>query len=158
MRASGDASENRRNSFSRADETSLSQIRQPLRITIVLSPEDPRLADYEQNVLRKLRRVLPRLDVQYAASSVTGLFERPEDHYGEIWYEMNGQKVLERSAIEQVVLETIYNLAGVAAPQRAEEEVFSGYPLAAHPRGAAWTFYIVWPLGIVLVWWMVRRS
>ena len=158
VRASGDASENRRNSFSRTDEVSLRQIRQPLRITVVLSPEDPRLADYEQNVLRKLRRVLPRLEVQYAAATVTGLFEKPEDHYGEIWYEMNGQKVMERSAIEQVVLETIYKLAGVAAPQHAEEDVFRGYPLAAHPRGAAWIFYIVWPLGIVLVWWIVRRS
>jgi ABC-2 type transport system permease protein len=100
MRASWDASENRRNSFSRADEAALRQIAQPLKITIVLSPEDPRLSDFEQNVLRKLRRVLPRLDVDYASSSRTGLFEKPEDHYGEIWYEMNGQKIMERSTIE----------------------------------------------------------
>jgi hypothetical protein len=58
----------------------------------VLAPEDPRLADFERDILRKLRRTLPQLRVQYAASSVSGLFEKPEDHYGEIWYEMNGQK------------------------------------------------------------------
>ena len=50
-----------------------------------------------------------------------GLFEKPEDHYGEIWYEMNGQKIMERSAIEQVVLETIYRLAGVSPPEKSDE-------------------------------------
>src|SRR5207249_8773749 len=62
--------ENRRNSFSREDETILRRIQQPLTITVVLSPEDPRLADFDQNVLRKLQRVMPRLRVNYAASTV----------------------------------------------------------------------------------------
>ena len=133
------------------------QIHQPLTINVVLSPEDPRLADLEQNVLRKLQRVLPRLEVHYTASTVTGLFEKPEDHYGEIWYEMNGQKVMERSTIEQVVLETIYKLSGVTTPEQTQENVFSGYPLTAHPRGAGWIFYAVWPLMVVFAWWLVRR-
>src|SRR6185295_3570909 len=122
-----------------------------------LAPEDPRLADYEQNVLRKLRRVLPRLEVDYGASSRTGLFEKPEDHYGEIWYELNGQKIMERSTIEEVVLEQIYKLSGIAAPQRLEENAYAGYPLAVRARGAAWIFYAAWPLLIVLAWWFVRR-
>jgi ABC-2 type transport system permease protein len=157
VRASWDASENRRNSFSRADEATLRQIQQPLKITVVLSPEDPRLTDYEQNVLRKLRRVLPRIEVDYAASGRTGLFEKPEDHYGEIWYEMNGQKVMERSTIEEVVLEQIYKLAAINPPLRLEENVFSGYPLAVQSRGASWLFYGLWPLLIAVVWWLVRR-
>jgi ABC-2 type transport system permease protein len=156
-RASWDMSENRRNSFSRADEAALRQINQPLRVTVMLAPEDPRLADYEQNVLRKLRRVLPRLDVEYGASGRTGLFEKPEDHYGEIWYEMNGQKIMERSTIEEVVLEQIYKLSGIGAPQKMEDDTFAGYPLAARARGAAWIFYAIWPLGIALGWWLVRR-
>jgi len=36
----------------------------------------------------------------YAGNGRMGLFEKPEDHYGEIWYEMNGQRVMERSTIE----------------------------------------------------------
>jgi hypothetical protein len=158
VRASWDASENRRNSFSRADEATLGQIQQPLKITVVLSPEDPRLTDYEQNVLRKLRRVLPRLDVDYAAKSSTGLFEKPEDHYGEIWYEMNGQKAMERSTIEQVVLEQIYKLAAINPPARAEENVFSGYPLAVRARGASWLFYGLWPLMTIILWWIKNRA
>lgn len=56
LRASRDLSENRRNSFSSVDEAALRGIKQPLKITIFLSPEDPRLTDFEQNVLKKLRR------------------------------------------------------------------------------------------------------
>ena len=157
VRASWDASENRRNSFSRADEATLRQIQQPLRITVVLSPEDPRLTDYEQNVLRKLRRVLPRLNVDYSSTSRTGLFERPEDHYGEIWYEMGGQKIMERSTIEEVVLEQIYKLAAVNPPLRSEESTFSGYPLSVRARGASLIFYGLWPLVIIILWWVKNR-
>jgi hypothetical protein len=158
MRASWDGSENRRNSFSRADEAALGQIAQPLKITIVLSPEDPRLSDYEQNILRKLRRVLPRLDVDYSSTSRTGLFEKPEDHYGEIWYEMNGQKIMERSAIEEIVLEQIYKLAGINPPARSEENAFSGYPLSARARGAGLIFYGLWPLITIAAWWGQNRA
>jgi ABC-2 type transport system permease protein len=157
VRASWDASENRRNSFSRADEAALSQIRLPLKITVVLSPEDPRLNDFEQNVLRKLRRVLPRLEVDYAGNSRTGLFEKPEDHYGEIWYEMNGRKTMERSTIEEIVLEQIYQLASVNPPVRPEENAFGGYPLAVQARGAAWLFYGLWPLMTIIFWWAKNR-
>jgi ABC-2 type transport system permease protein len=158
VRASWDASENRRNSFSRADEAALSQIREPLRITVFLSPEDPRLTDFEQNVLRKLRRVLPSLEVDYTSTSRTGLFEKPEDHYGEIWYEMRGQEIMERSTIEEVVLEQIYKLAAIGPPARAEENAVSGYPLAVRARGAAWLFYGLWPLLTIIVWWIKNRA
>jgi hypothetical protein len=157
VRASWDVSENRRNSFPRNDEVALSQIQQPLKITVVLSPEDPRLADYEQNILRKLRRVLPRLDVEYPSSGRTGLFEKPEDHYGEIWYEMNGRRVMERSTIEEVVLEQIYHLAAISPPARSEENAFSGYPLSVTPRGASWIFYGLWPLIMTIAWLFSSR-
>ena len=157
VRASWDASENRRNSFSRADEAVLNQIQQPLRLTVFLSPEDPRLTDFEQNVLRKLRRVLPKLEVDYSSTSRTGLFEKTEDHYGEIWYEMGGQKIMERSTIEEVVLEQIYKLAAISPPARPEENPTSGYPLAVRPRAAAWLFYGVWPLMMIVLWWIKNR-
>lgn len=158
VRASWDASENRRNSFARADEVALSQIQQPLKITVVLSPEDPRLTDFEQNVLRKLRRVLPHLEVVYVSNSRTGLFEKPEDHYGEIWCEMNGQKIMDRSTIEEVVLEQIYKLARVNQPARIDENSFSGYPLSVSARGASWLFYGLWPLLTIAAWWLMNRS
>jgi len=157
VRASWDLSENRRNSFSRADEAALQQIKEPLHISVNLAPEDPRLTDLEQNVLKKLRRNLDDVRVDYAAASQTGLFEGADDHYGEIWYEMRGQRVMDRSTIEQVVLEHVYQLAGVAAPA-AEEDDFPGYPLAPSARGAAWMFYGLWPALTILFWWLTRRE
>lgn len=156
-RTSWDYSENRRNSFPAADETLLRQIHEPLSVTVYLAAEDPRLTDLEQNVLKKLRRILPRVDVDYAAGSRTGLFENAADHYGEIWYELHGQRVMERSTIEPVVLEQLYKLAGLTPPVPAEENDFPGYPLAVRPRGAAWLFYGLWPGLTILAWWLIRR-
>lgn len=161
-RASWDLSENRRNSFPATDEALLRQIHEPLHMTVYLSPEDPRLTDLEQNVLKKLRRLLPQLEVDYAAGTRTGLFENAADHYGEVWYEMGGQKLMERSTIEPVVLEQIYTLAGLTPPpptqqQQAEESDFPGYPLAAQPVWAAWLFYGLWPLLTIFFWWLIRR-
>jgi ABC-2 type transport system permease protein len=157
LRPSWDLSENRRNSFSVADEALLQQINEPLRVTVFLSPEDPRLTDLERSILSKLRRVLPRVDVDYAATSLTGLFEDSEDHYGEVWYEMGGRKVASRSTTEPIVLEQIYQLAGMNQPEQ-EEDGFSGYPLAARPRGATWIFYVICPLATILAWWLIRNK
>ncbi|HEY0765173.1 MAG TPA: ABC transporter permease subunit [Pyrinomonadaceae bacterium] len=156
LRASRDLSENRRNSFSTVDEAALRGIKQPLKITIFLSPEDPRLTDFEQNVLKKLRRSLDKLDIEYAASSRTGLFNS-EEHYGEIFYELGGQKVVERSTIEEAVLDQIYTLSGVTVPDRSADEGFPGYPLAARPKHAFAIFYFFWPLFVIATWWLSRR-
>jgi ABC-2 type transport system permease protein len=156
-RASWDLSENRRNSFPRADEAALRQIREPMRVTINLAAEDPRLMDYERGVLNKMRRVLPRLEVVYAAQSRTGLFEGAEERYGEIWYELGGRKAMNRSTTEPIVLEQLYQLAGIAAPAPSDEPVFPGYPLAAHPKGARLVFYALWPLAVILAWRLARH-
>lgn len=157
VRRSWDVSENRRNSFSAVDEVALRQVNQPLKITIFLAPEDPRLTDFEQNVLKKLRRSLGKLDVEYAATSRSGLFENAEDRYGEIWYELGGQKAVEPSTIEEVVLDQIYKLANVSSPDRAIDEGFPGYPLAAQPKYATAFFYFLWPLLVIASWWVFRR-
>jgi ABC-2 type transport system permease protein len=157
VRQSWDVSENRRNSFSTADEALLRQVDQPLKITIFLAPEDPRLTDFEQNVLKRLRRSLSKLEVEYAATSRSGLFENAEDHYGEIWYELGGQKAVEPSTIEEVVLDQIYKLANVSSPERSIEEGFPGYPLAAQPKYASAIFYFLWPLLVIISWFLFRR-
>ena len=153
---SWDLSENHRNSFPPADELALREIRQPLLIQVFLSPEDPRLTDFEQNVLKKLRRIMPSMQIVYSSTSRSGLFDS-EDHYGEIWYQIGDQKVMDRSTIEQVVLEQIYKIAGRSAPEPIEQKEFPGYPLAASPRWASLIFYGIWPLTIGGVWLIRRR-
>ncbi|MEP7340318.1 MAG: ABC transporter permease [Acidobacteriota bacterium] len=160
---SWETSENRRNSFPQTDETALRQIHDPLRITINLAPEDPRLMDYERSILNKLKRLLPRLTAEYAAQSRTGLFQSGTggadgERYGEIWYELDGRKVMNRSTTEPIVLEQLYELAGVKAPAKTEEPEFPGYPLAAHPKAARLIFYALWPLAACLAWWLARKQ
>ncbi|HEY6391010.1 MAG TPA: hypothetical protein VIX89_07020, partial [Bryobacteraceae bacterium] len=155
-RASWDLSENRRNSFSPFAEAALAKIGHPLRVTVFLAPEDPRLMDLDRGILSKLRRIVPRLDVDYAAHSRSGLFESG-DHYGEVWYELDGRKVMSRSTTEPVVLDTLYKLAQIAPPAQPERNDYAGHPLPADPTGAAWIFYGLWPVVFVPLWWQRMR-
>lgn len=158
LRTSVDTSEDRRNSFPVGDERALSAIAAPLHVTVHLAPEDPRLADLERGVLRKLQRAMRRVEIDYAASTSTGLFEGDREHYGEIWYALGDRRVLQRSTIERVVLESVYGLAGISPPAMADgANAYSGWPLRGAPVGAAWLFYGAWPLLVALGWWWRRR-
>jgi ABC-2 type transport system permease protein len=156
LRISRDVSEDRRNSFPRADEAALASINTPLDITVYLAAEDPRLTDLERGVLAKLRRTMHDVRVTYATSGRTGLFEKPDSHYGEVWYALGDKRAMTRSTTEPIVLETIYQLAGRPAPLTAAEAVYPGYPSTARPRGAPIVFFVVWPLLIAGAWWRVR--
>ncbi len=155
LRWSRDFSEDRRNSFSRADEAALSRIRQPVAVTVNLAPEDPRLFDLERGILGKMRRVIPRFSVRYAAQTSSGLFERG-GQYGEVWYQVANRRAMVRSTIEAVVLQNLYSLAGVPPPSRGEEAPYPGYPLAARPRTAPYFFYGAWPLAAGLAYLRTR--
>jgi ABC-2 type transport system permease protein len=157
VRMSRDVSEDRRNSFPPADEAVLGAIEQPLLVTVYLAAEDPRLTDLERGALAKLKRTMRSVTVVYAAGSRSGLFERPGEHYGEIWYQLGARRDMSRSTTEPIILETIYALAGRQPPVASNESSYSGYPLAARAPLAPWIFLLVWPLGVALVWWWVRR-
>jgi ABC-type transport system involved in multi-copper enzyme maturation permease subunit len=157
IRTSRDVSEDRRNSFPRADEAALRAIDKPLRVVVYLAAEDPRLTDLERGVLAKLRRILPNVEVVYAATSRSGLFERPNQHYGEVYYELGGRRAMSRSTTEPIVLETIYELAGRQPPTAVADVSYPGYPLPARSAFAPWLFFVVWPLGVIIVWWLITR-
>ena len=155
-RTGWDLSEDRRSSFPRADEALLRTLPQPLRVTVHLAPEDPKRTDLERNILAKLQQVVPRLEVTYAAQSRTGLFEDADGHYGEIWYEVGRNRALLRSTTEPIVLEKIYELAGVAPPDAVPDPPYPGYPLTASLSGAASLFYVAWPLAAGLAFILSR--
>lgn len=156
---SWDLSENRMNSFRLADEHVLRDIREPLRIEAHLAAEDPRRVDLERLAISKLRRVLPRVRVEYVANTSTGLFEQTREHYGEIWVELGGRRAMTRATTADGVLEAIYGLAGVTAPEESGDDIFRGHPLAAPPRGAAAMFYGIWPALVVVAGvWLHRRQ
>jgi ABC-2 type transport system permease protein len=158
IRADRDVSEDRRNSFSRADEAALRRIDAPLTVTVYLAAEDPRLTDLDRGVLAKLRRTMRSVDVEYAAQSRSGLFENSNGHYGEVWYEIGGRREMNRSSTEQIVLETVYRLAGASPPTAVDESAYRGYPLAKSVTAAPWIFFVAWPLLVALAWWRATRS
>jgi ABC-type transport system involved in multi-copper enzyme maturation permease subunit len=156
VRMSFDVSENRRNSFSPVDQQALAKITEPLDITVYLAAEDPRMNDFANNVLVKLRRAVPRLRVHYPFAGRTGLFDN-DARYGEVHYRLGARSAINRSSTEEIVLGTIYGLAGVGAPRR-EESSYPGYPLAKHPAGAAVVFYLLWPVVVMALNRIARRS
>jgi ABC-2 type transport system permease protein len=156
-RPSWDLSEARINSFSRSDERVLEQITGPLHIEAHLAPQDPRRSDLERHALSKLRRVLPRLEVDYVSSTSIGLFEQTRPQYGEIWYELGDRREMSRTTTTDGVLEAVYAVAGVDPPQVGDDEVFRGHPLAAPPAHAAAVFSGVWPATVVATGVFMRR-
>jgi hypothetical protein len=116
-----------------------------LRLEVHLAPQDPRRYDLERHALSKLRRTLPRLQVEYVSATQVGLFEQTSRDYGEIFYDLGGRRAASRATSAEGVLETIYELAGVRPPVTSDEDVYRGEPLAAPPRGAALVFYALWP-------------
>ena len=78
--------------------------------------------------------------MDFASATSIGLFEQTTEHYGEIWYQLNGRKVMSRTTTVEGALEAIYALAGLTGPEESES-VFRGHPLAAPPKGAAAIFY-----------------
>jgi ABC-type transport system involved in multi-copper enzyme maturation permease subunit len=156
VRTSFDLSENRRNSLPRADAAALAAIHEPLDITVYLAAEDPRMNDFANDVLVKLRRAVPRLRVHYPFAGRTGLFDN-DPRYGEVHYRLGAHTAVNRSSTEEIVLETIYGLAGAGVPRR-EESSYPGYPLRHAPGGAAAVFYLLWPLAVLGLNRMARRS
>ncbi|HEX7808249.1 MAG TPA: ABC transporter permease, partial [Thermoanaerobaculia bacterium] len=116
-----DLSEDRRNSFSRADEQLLRTIDAPVTIRMHLAAEDPRANDYERNVLTKLRRTLRDLRVEYPYAGRSGLFENDE-RYGTIVYRVGDKEASSRSTTEEIVLDDLETLAGLTPPERGTSE------------------------------------
>ena len=152
---SADLSEDRRNSFSPADERLLRSIDKPVDITLYVAAEDPRANDYERNVLTKLRRTVRDLRVDYPYGGRTLLFEN-DPRYGTIDYRIGAKHVVSRSTTEEIVLDELETLAGLTPPQRGES-AYPGYPLRAPPLHAATLFYVVWPLLVATAWRLCSR-
>ncbi len=145
-----DVTENRKHSFNPADVRALRKMNQPLKITIHLAPEDSRLYDLEHEVLAKLRRVAPGLEVVYAKTQSTGLFGASEsDNYGLIEYEYAGKQDRSYSNSIYEILPLLHALAGQKVTPDAVPR-YSGRPLVADASNSKWWFYLVLPMIFLL--------
>jgi hypothetical protein len=148
--ASWDLSENRRNSFPRSAEAALRQIAEPIAIEAHLAPRDPRRFDLDVQVIRKLRRIVPDLQVRYVARTSIGLFEQADAGYGDIHYEVGGRRQTTRITSAEAALNALFMLSAIE-PDDEDDPPFRGHPLTAQPGGAAAAFYVVWPAVVLLV-------
>ena len=144
--------EDRRNSFSRADERLLATLAGPLTVTIHLAPEDPRYVDVQRAVFSKLARVLPDLTIRIAAPhafAASGADER----YGEIEYVYGARRDVSRSTSPREILPLIYGLAGVPPPAAAAGRRLSrAIRWSPTPTATLAWFFAALPLAIVLAW------
>jgi hypothetical protein len=156
VRLAVDVTEDRRNSFSRADERLLATLRHPLTVTIHLAPEDPRYVDVQRAVFSKLARVLPDLGIRIAAPhsfAASGADER----YGEIEYVYGARRDVSRSTSPREILPLLYGLAGVPPPAAAAGDDYPGHPLVADATATLAWFFAGLPLAIALAWLWARR-
>ncbi|AYH41961.1 ABC transporter permease [Azoarcus sp. DN11] len=151
-----DFSEDRRNSFGAAEEAALARMPQRLIITLNLSPDDSRLKDIETNVLSKLRRQVPGLEVGFGDAGRVGLFGSSGDQrYGLIIYEYAGKRMESRSSDPREILSIIHGLADVTV-QSEDATPYPGYPLVADVAWSGYWFYCGFPL-LTLIFWRFSR-
>lgn len=155
IRKSVDVTEDRRNSFTPADERLLATLRLPLIVTVNLAPEDPRYVDLKRNVLDKLERAMPNVSIVVAAGRHD--FATDSDAYGRIQYVYGNRSDVSRSTSPREILPLLYALAGTQPPAPASGQEYPGYPLVASADAASLWFFGGLPLLIGFAWWRSRR-
>jgi hypothetical protein len=157
IRTTRDVSEDRRNSFSPADQAQLATMTAPLAITVHLAPEDPRYVDLRRNVLAKLERAMPQVSIRLDTERRSFAASAADDAYGEIEYRYAGRSDQSRSTSPREIVPLLYHLAGLAPPKPIPGADYPGYPHVADGGGALAWFLVGLPFLIVLAWWRSRR-
>lgn len=160
LEGSIDLTEDQRHSFSPAVRVALQQIREPVRIEVYLTPEDPRFMDYDRSILAKLKRALPGTEIVNMEGNQATLFKTGDDpNYGLIVYQIGAGRAESRSTSAEEVLPLLWSLAIVPPAARDDQTTYPGYPLIVKSSGAVeLIFYIFWPALSFAGWfWFSRR-
>ena len=153
--ASADVTEDRRNSFSPADQKLLATLRLPLVVTVDLAPEDPRYIDLRRNVLGKLERAMPNVSIVLAGVRQDQAGQ--SDAYGQVEYVYGGRTDFSRSTSPREILPLLYALAGTKPPAPNQGPEYPGYPLVANADATLLWFFCGLPLLIALARWRGRQ-
>jgi ABC-2 type transport system permease protein len=154
-----DLTEDQRHSFSPVVRTALQQIRDPVRITVYLAPEDPRMMDFDRSILAKLRRALPRTEVVNLEADQTAIFRTGEDpNYGLVIYDVGSRRAESRSTSPEEILPLLWNLTGVPPPTADDPASYPGYPLVVNSSWAhELVFYALCPALTFVGWLLLSR-
>jgi ABC-2 type transport system permease protein len=152
-----DVTEDQRNSFNPADARALQQMTKDLRVNVNLASGDNRFLDFQRNVLTKLQRTAPHLDVTYADTSTSNLLGGTTGaSYGEITYTYGSKQVNTRAITASEVLPEIEELGGLTVTPDPVRP-YPGYPLVTSADGAGIWFYGVLPLLAIAGWWYFQQ-
>ena len=157
VRLAADVTEDRRNSFSAADQRALVRLKEPLIVTVHLTPEDPRYIDLQRNVLGKLERTMPNVTIRLAGGRQALLGNAGDDSYGEINYVYGARSDTSRSTSPREILPLLYGLADAPLPAPSAAFDYPGYPFVSSGGVALIWFFGGLPLLIVVLWWRRRR-
>ena len=157
LAVSVDVTEDRRNSFSLADERALSTLAEPLRVTVHLAPEDPRYVDVRRNVLAKLQRVMPDVTIRLAAGHQLYGSVPTDEQYGLLEFVYGSRSDTTRSTSPREILPLIFALAGREPPEPIAGTDYPGYPLVVNGQPALVWYFGGLPLLILIAWWWSRR-
>jgi hypothetical protein len=143
IRASRDFTEDRRNSFPPAVEQVLGQLREPLEVTIYLSPDDSRFREFDRKIISKLSRIVRRFDWRFGEMQKTVLFQSPtDDRYGVFEYAYQGRQAESRSLSSTEIIQTILDITGNKSMTLSTvKSEYPGYPWAHPvPSALAWVY------------------
>jgi len=141
-----DITENHKHSFNPADVRALQKMPKPLKITIHLTREDGRFYDFKHELLAKLRRVVPHLEVIFSQTQSAGLFgAAADDNYGLIEYDYAGRHKQSYSNSPEEILPLLHALAGHKV-KSDKLKGYTGHPLITNADAFQWWFYLVLPL------------
>jgi ABC-2 type transport system permease protein len=144
-RAGVDISDDRRNSFSIADEAALRRMDLGLTILVHLEREDSRARELAANVLAKLERLVPDLDVRWVATGAPGAFAAAgDDRYGLLEFQYRGLERQTRSNSSREILPLLHELSG-ARPSAAQQATYEGHPHDGDTRAPAVWFFGILP-------------
>src|SRR5215204_2449126 len=135
-----DVTEDRRNSFSAADELALAALKEQLVVTVHLAPEDPRYQDLRRNVLGKLQRAMTNVSIRLASGRQSFGNQTGDDAYGQVELAYGSRSDTTRSTSPRELLPMLYGLAGVQPLATQPGAEYPGYPLIADEL-AALTWY-----------------
>jgi len=152
-----DITENHKHSFNPADTRALQEMKKPLKITIHLTREDGRFYDFEHDILAKLSRIVPHLQVVFSKTQSAGLFGAAgDDNYGLIEYDYDGKHEQSYSNSHQEILPLLHDLAGQKVKLDKVSE-YSGHPLVTDAATYRWWFYLILPSAFLFAAWKFRR-
>ncbi len=152
LRGHRDLTADLRHSFPPGVERALGALRDPLLIEVQLDPEDPRWMDLNRQLVSKLRRIVPKVEVRLGEASPSRFGGATGEHYGEVIYTYQGRQDMSRSTSPEEVLQVLWGLSHTPPPPEEPEAAYPGYPMVARDRWSRLAFLFLIPLVLLLFW------